>query len=191
VKLSKRDIRALALLVVGVIAIIIYRTVDFSPKVVDATESPAVLEAHLARLRQIADSVPARREVLKSAESDLQAREKHILAFATAPQAQAHLLEVARRVAAGDKIDVRGGDFTAPALLGADYGQVAVSVSFETTIESFVNLLSDLTREPELLSPSEIHISAGNPKNKTINVRMTLAGVVSRKLVPEKKGLSL
>lgn len=190
-KLQTRDIRALALLAVGVVAIVIYRTSAGAPPVVDATESPAVLEARLTRLRQIAASLPARVELLKSVQSDLQAREKNVIAAATAAQAQAYLLEVARRLAISNKIELRGSDFTAPALLGADYGQVAVTVGFEAPIDAFVNLLSDLSKEPGLIAPSEIHISTANQKNKTINVRMTLAGVVARKLVPEKKsGLS-
>jgi hypothetical protein len=189
VKFQSRDIRALALLGVGVIAMIVYWSMGTAaPAAGEAGESPEVLEARLTRLRQIAASVPARTQVLKSVDADLQSREKGVIAAATAAQAQAYLLEVARRLAIANKIDLRGSDFTAPAVLGADYGQVAVTVGFEASIDSFVNLLSDLSKEPELAAPSEIHISTANQKTKTINVRMTLAGVVARKLVPEKKG---
>jgi hypothetical protein len=38
--------------------------------------------------------------------------------------------------------------------------------------------------------PSEERVTAGNPKEKVMSVRMVLAGVVARKLVPEKKGLA-
>ena len=38
--------------------------------------------------------------------------------------------------------------------------------------------------------PSEEHIATtGNPKDKTMTVRMVLAGVVAKKLIPEKKAL--
>jgi hypothetical protein len=39
--------------------------------------------------------------------------------------------------------------------------------------------------------PSEERITSGNPKEKTMGVRMVLAGVVARKLVPDKKGLAV
>ena len=62
---------------------------------------------------------------------------------------------------------------------------------FECPIDAFVNFLADLSKEPELIAPSEIHVGVGNAKIKTINVRMMLAGVVSRRLVPEKRILGL
>jgi hypothetical protein len=157
--------------------------------VVAVTDSPTLLESRLAKLRKTAAAVPAKNEVLKGVDAVLKTREKGVMAFNTAPQAQAHLMEVIRRIAIANKIDARGGDFTPPALLGADYGQVAVSVTFESTIDAFVNFLADLSKETELIAPSEVHISIGNAKNKTVNVRMTLAGVVPKKLVPEKKNV--
>ncbi len=57
-------------------------------------------------------------------------------------------------------------------------------------MEQIVNFLADLSREPELVVPSEERIASGNPKEKTMGVRMVLAGVVAKKLVPEKKGLA-
>lgn len=186
--MSSRNIRALAFLAVGLIVMLIFRAVESSPPSVVATaESQDVLEARLARLRQTAATVPARAAVLRAVENQLQSREAGMLHFDTAAQAQAHLLEVIRRLATSEKIQAVGGDLSAPVQFGADYGQVAVTVNFETTIESFVNFLADLSKEPELIAPAEMHIAAGNQKNKTINVRLTVAGVVARKLVPEHK----
>ena len=191
--MSSRNIRALAFLAVGLIVLLIFRAVESSPPAVVATaESQDVLEARLARLRQTASTVPARAAVLRAVDNQLQNREAGMLHFDTAAQAQAHLLEVIRRLATTEKIQAVGGDLSAPVQFGANYGQVAVTVNFETTIESFVNFLADLSKEPELIAPAEMHIAAGNQKNKTINVRLTVAGVVTRKLVPEHKtGLAL
>jgi hypothetical protein len=36
-----------------------------------------------------------------------------------------------------------------------------------------------------------MRITSANPKEKTVNVRLTLSGVIPRKLVPEQKGTSL
>ena len=125
---------------------------------------------------------------MKQTTSDLADRERGIIQADTAPQAQAALLEIARRVGKGEEIDVRGGDFGAPKVFG-DYGLVYATVTFECHIEQLVNFLADLSHQPELIVPSEERITAGNAKEKTMNVRMVLAGVVPKKLVPEKKGL--
>ena len=50
-----------------------------------------------------------------------------------------------------------------------------------------VNLLAGLANEPELLSTNQIQITGGADKNKTIQVRLTLSGVVPKKLALEKK----
>ena len=66
-----------------------------------------------------------------------------------------------------------------------------MAVSFECGIDHFVNFLAALTSEKALLASSEMRISAANPKEKTVTVRLTLSGVIPRHLVPEKKGPSL
>jgi hypothetical protein len=60
-------------------------------------------------------------------------------------------------------------------------------VRFTCLIEQLVNLLAALANEPELLSTNEIQVTGGPDKNKTIQVRLTLSGVVSKKLALEKK----
>jgi hypothetical protein len=146
-------------------------------------------QQRLAWLRQIAATAPAREAVLKQTSSDLADRERGIIQADTAPQAQAALLEIARRIGKDEQIDLRGGDLGAPKAFG-DYGLVYATVTFECHVEQLVNFLADLSREPELVVPSEERIVAGSQKDKTMGVRMVLAGVVARKLVPEKKGLA-
>jgi hypothetical protein len=189
VNLSTRNLIMLGAFVLGVAGVIIDRSSDTTPQIVSVTDSPTLLESRLAKLRKTASMVPEKSAALQSVDTVLKTREKGIMAFNTAAQAQAHLMEVIRRIAIANKIDARGGDFSPPALLGTDYGQVAVSVTFESTIDSFVNFLADLSKETELIAPAEVHISVGNAKNKTVNVRVTLAGVVPKKLVPEKKNM--
>ena len=53
-----------------------------------------------------------------------------------------------------------------------------------------MNFLAALTAEPELLATNEIRVISANQKEKKIGVRLTLAGVVPRKIVPEKKGIA-
>jgi hypothetical protein len=133
--------------------------------------------------------VPAREAAMKQASADLTARERGIIQADTAPQAQAALLEAVRRIGKNDGIDIRGGEFGPPKPFG-DYGLVYTTITFECHIEQLVNFLADLSRAPELAAPSEERIVSLNQKDKTVTVRIVMAGVVAKKLVPEKKGLA-
>lgn len=141
-----------------------------------------------ARMRQIIATTPAREASFKQATADLADRERGILQADTAPQAQALLLEIARRVGKTNEIDVRGGDFGAPKIMG-EYGLVYTTITFECHVEQLVNFLADLSKQPEIIVPSEERITTTNPKLKIMGVRMVLSGVTPKKLVPEKKGL--
>lgn len=195
--ISDRDRRALILLAVGLAAAAVLRFAfsdnsTASVSLVPANVSQNSIELarqRLTRLRQVAAMLPAREAAMKQTASDLATRERGIIQADTAPQAQAALLEIARRVGKNDQIDVRGGDFGAPRPFG-DYGLVYATITFECHIEQLVNFLADLSREPELVVPSEERMASGNPKEKTMTVRMVLAGVVAKKLAPEKKGLA-
>jgi hypothetical protein len=192
VNLNTRDRRALVLLGVALLTVLvlrfgIYR--DNQTIVVEAKDSIPLAEKRLARMRQAQAMVPAKLAALKTVSAALAVREKGIIQAPTAQQAQAHLLETIRRVGKTEGIEVRGGEFPELRPLGEEYGEAAVSVNFECRIEQLVNFLAALTMEPELLATNEVRVSSGNPKEKTIGVRLTLAGVVPRNLVPVKKGL--
>ena len=194
--LSQRDRRALIILGAGLVAaaVFYYAFPNNSGTTAVAAanvnqDNVALAQQRLLRLRQIAATVPAREAVLKQTSADLADREHGVIQADTAAQAQAALLEIARRIGKDEEIDLRGGDFGAPKAFG-NYGLVYATVTFECRVEQLLNFLADLAREPELVVPSEERIAATNPKEKTMNVRMVLAGVVARKLVPEKKGLA-
>ncbi len=194
--ISERDRRALVLLVVSLVVAAVLHFVFPNDSATTSAAAPAanrdslaMAQQRLTRLRQTAATVPARQAVLKQASSDLAARERGMIHADTAPQAQAVLLEIARRVGKMEQLDVRGGDFGAPKAFG-DYGLVYATVTFECHVEQLVNFLADLSQQPELVAPSEERITAGNAKEKVMGVRMVLAGVVRKKLVPEKKGLA-
>lgn len=193
--LSKRDRRALIALVVGLFGVAVLRFVfSDSPaaSVVSANvsqDSTALARQRLARLRATATTVPVREAAMKQASADLAMRERGIIQADTAPQAQAALLEIVRRIGKNDMIDVRGGEFGQPKAFG-DYGLVYTAITFECHIEELVNFLADLSRAPELAVPSEERMVSANQKDKTMNVRMVMAGVVAKKLIPVKKGLA-
>jgi hypothetical protein len=193
VNLTTRDRRALLLLGAGLATVIVLRFGVFGERqvaVVAASDSVPLTEKRLVRLRQLAATVPQKRVLVKNVMAEAALRDKGIIQAPTAQQAQAHLLETIRRVGKGEQIEVRGGEFPELRPLGDDYGEASVSVNFECRIEELVNFLAALTNETELLATDEIRIAAANQKAKTVNVRLTLAGVVPRKLVPVRKGLS-
>jgi len=185
------DRRTLMILAAGVSFILVLRlvvTTDKPPEVVAAFDSVPLAEKRLAKLRETVATVPGKEKIAQQAAAELATREKGMILAATAAQAQAQLLEIIRRVGKDDGIDVRGAEEMKVRPLADDYGEVVVAVSFTCRIEQFVNFMSDLANRPELLATSDIRVSLSNPKEKTVQVRLGLSGVVPRKLVPEKKG---
>jgi hypothetical protein len=191
--LATRNQRALVLLGAGLATVLVLRFGVYSDRqvtVVAANDSIPLAEKRLAHLRQVAAAAPSRQAQLKNLAAQTALREKGVIQAPTAQQAQAHLLETIRRVGKMEHIEVRGGEFPELRPLGADYGEASVSVNFECHIEDLVNFLADLTKEAELLATDEVRIASANPKDKTVSVRLTLAGVVPRNLVPVKRGLA-
>ena len=54
--------------------------------------------------------------------------------------------------------------------------------------EQLVNFMAFLSAQPELVATEEIRFATAQPKTKMVAVRLTVTGIVPRKLVPEKKG---
>lgn len=192
--LSQRDRRALILLGVAVgIAFAAYFALpgEAPVPVVAATDDIATAQKRLERLRMLAASVPGKQEVLKTVTAELEAREKTILRAETGAQAQARVLEVVRRAAKAlpAPIEIRAIELGQIRPFHEQYGEVLVSVSFECRIEELVNLLAEITAQPELVAVHELRVGSGNAKEKTVNARVTISGIVPRNLVPEKKGL--
>jgi hypothetical protein len=164
-----------------------YALADRSPAVVAASESAPMAEKRLERLRQIAATVPGKEALMKQASGELESREKGMLKAETSAQAQAQLQELLHKVGAANGIDIRGIEDMRVKLLGADYGEASVTVRFTCLIEQLVNLLAALATQPELVSTNQIQITGSADKSKAIQVRLTLSGVVAKKLAQEKK----
>ena len=190
---GKLDRRTALILAAGVAVVLILRFgvyADKSADVVSPIDSIPLAEKRLERLRQIASTVPGKETVLKQVKDELAIREKGMLKADTAPQAQAQLLDVIRRIGNGNGIDVRGAEDLRNLKLSDDYGEVRVAVAFTCGIEQLVNFLAGLANEPQILASNEMHISSANAKQKTVQVRLSISGVVPKALVPEKKGTS-
>jgi hypothetical protein len=192
--LSERDQKALKLLAGALlVAAVIYFWPDGAAVADTAGGANAteVLEKRLTKARALLLQVPDKQALLKQAQADLAAREKGLLPGDTAAQAQAQLFQILRRVgrAQGPPIEVRANEMGQARAFGDDYGEVTVSVTFECGIEQLVNLLADLGAQPELLATNEIRVGQATGPEKMLPVRLSISGIVPRKLIPEKKGL--
>jgi hypothetical protein len=188
---SGRDRKALIGLVVAVVLFFVVRAMlsgdAAAPKVVSQEGTVDTLELRLRRLRTSMARVPGKEAVLKQAAAELANREKRLIVADTVNQAQAQVLDVVKRLARKEGFEIRGSDFSVPRQFGDAYGEVTVAINAECTAEQLVNLMTDLGNEPQLLATNDLRISTGNAKLKTINLRLTVSGLVPRKLVPEKK----
>ena len=191
--MSDRDRRALILLA-GVAMLILgwYFTSeeDGAPLVAASTETIPAAEKRLARLKQLAATVPGKQVVLDQVAAELAAREKGLIPAATAAQAQAQLLQIVTRIARAqpNPIALRNTEMGQVKAFDDNYGEVAVAVNFESGIEQLVNFLADLTTQKELIGTSDLRIGSANPKQKTMPIRITISGLVRRDLIPDKKG---
>jgi hypothetical protein len=197
--LSDRDRRALSFLGVSVLLSIIWYFVSSSSSssstsaaVVAPVDSVEHAEKSLTRLRKIAATVPGKQEVLKKVSDELAGREKGLIKGDTAAQAQAQLVQIVREVARNQTppLDIRQVELGPPRAFGDFYGEVSLSVTIECRIDQLVNYLTYLSTQPEIIATDDIRFVGSNGKLKTDQVRLTIAGLVPRKLVPVRKGVA-
>jgi hypothetical protein len=170
--------------------VIFWPSGDDAPKVVSMSDSPDVAQKRLTKTMQLVSQAPAKEEEFKRAAADLDKREKGMIQADTAAQAQAQLFQILRRIGRSQPspIDVRAVEIGQAKTFGNDYGEVSVAVVFDCKVEQLVNMLADLATQPELLATSDMRISAGAGKEKIMQIRLSVSGIVPRKLIPEKKG---
>ncbi len=190
--LKPRDRQALAILAVFLILFLLYALwpSGSTQVVVASTDSVELAEKRLAKLRETAATVPGKEEILKNVSAELATREKGLIMADTAAQAQAQLIQMIRRLGSQEAppIEIRATELGVISAFGPAYGEAAVSVQIECRIDQLVNLLAALAAQPELVSTGDLRVSVANPKQKTVAVRLTVAGIVPRKLVPQRKG---
>jgi hypothetical protein len=196
--LQDRDKRALKILgIVLPIAVLIYwmsssSSSGGSAKVVAAVESVDRNEKRIAGLRAAMATVDGKETVLQQVSAELAGREKGLIPGDTAEQAQAQLLQVMRRLVRSQvpPLDIRQTELGQPRSYGEAYARVAVSVTLDCRIDELLNLLAALSAQPEIIATDEIRCGLANPKSKSMPVRLTVSGLVPRRLVPEKKGMT-
>jgi len=194
--LQDRDKRALLMLGGAVlISTIVYfwPQGDAAPAVAPSVDSIPLAEQRLSRLRQVVATIPGKRTVLEGIAAQLKEREKGLIEAETAAQAQAQLLQIVRRVtrAQSPPLEIGQVDMGSVQPLGADYAEALVSVSLTCRIEQLVNLLADISAQPESIATHELQVRAQDARQKTMGVRLTVSGVLPRRLAPERKGGSV
>jgi hypothetical protein len=184
---------------IGVLAIAVLGSAlivqEFSSGSSSAKVSPGsaatipLAEARLKHLRELASTVPAKEELAKKAKAELADREKGLLIAESEDQAKAKLLELTEKIARDNQIDVRGVQQWGDRIVSKDYAEVTALVQFNCGIEQLVNFMSALgSRQPELLSTSDLHISGSKDPKKNLQVRLTVTALAPRSLIPRKGG---
>lgn len=148
-------------------------------------------QKRLAALRKQAATLPGKQAVLKQVSRELAEREKNLVSGDTAEQAQAQLLQIVKRVALQQTppLEVGQVELARPRTFGSAYGQVSLSITTTCRIEQLVNFLAALSAQPELVATEGIRFGASQPKQKTMPIRLTVSGLVAKRLVPKEKGL--
>jgi Type II secretion system (T2SS), protein M subtype b len=197
--LTDRDRRALIILGCALVAGgLLYWYSNSAPSPTDSSvkfsapvDSVDRSEKRLAMLRRQAATLPGKEAVLKQVSLELAQREKGLIPGDTAEQAQAQLLQIVKRVAQQQTppLDVGQVELGRPKPFGTAYGQVSVSITVTCRIEELVNYLAALSAQPELTATEEIRFGTSHPKQKTMPIRLTVSGLVARRLVPDRKSL--
>lgn len=159
-----------------------------SASVVAPTDSSALAEKRLARLRDAAATVPQKEEIFKSLSAELAKREGGLIKADTAAQAGAALLQILTKLCAAQQITIKQPELLPIAPLGDAYGEAVVAINIECHIDQLINLLADISTQPEVLTTTDLQVQAANPKEKTVNVRLAVGGVTPRSLVPVRPG---
>ena len=188
--------RRLVFLLVGSLAVALVLRFgvysDSSAPVVAVSETIPQAEQRLDQLRRIAATVDGKEAVKKQADAELAVREKGLIQADTESQARAQLLELTTNIARSNGIETHGMDEFHDKPVSGDYGEISVTVSFNCAIEQLVNFLAALSNQPEILATNEIRVAGGHDKKKNVQVRLSVSGLVPRKLLPadSKKGLA-
>ena len=190
--MQARDRRALSLLGAAVVLsaiVYLWPAGGAAPNIVASVDSVSAEEKRLTRLRDLAALTPQKEQILKTVSAELAKREAGLIQADTAPQARAHLLELLRRLCADEGIEVRSAELGSIGPLGDAYGSVNVAVQVECRIEQIVNLLAAIAAQPELITTTDLRITAAtDSKDKHIGARIGVAGAIASKLIPDKKG---
>lgn len=187
-RLSDRERKlVIGLIPALLVTAIVYYVTEPSSTAAPLVDTPAAIEVarlRLDRARSISAQLPARQDAKKALDTSIGGWEKRLINADTPAQAQAQLNQIFRRIARvqGPTVDIRSIDIGTVQAAGS-YAEIILNVSFDCQVEGLVNLLTDLSSQPEFLSWRDIRVSSPDSKQKRINVSMTLIGLAPAKLM--------
>lgn len=187
-QLSSRDKRALLILAFAVVSIVGLRLTvlrEEAPVPALAISQEELLKKQLIRAQQAATRLPSLQETRQQFQAALERREAGLLRAATAAQAQEQMVQILRELASKEHLELGSVQIGALEAYGDAYAEASVTVNFECQIEQLVNLLAGLANRPELMATKALQIQATNPKTKSLQVRLTVSGLIPVDLVPE------
>jgi hypothetical protein len=86
-------------------------------------------------------------------------------------------------------LELKQIELPAPRLFSDAYGEVAVSVSIQCGIDELLNLVAELTANPQIIATDDISLVTANQDLKTLQVRLTVTGLVHRTLITKPHSL--
>jgi hypothetical protein len=119
----------------------------------------------------------------ETAARELAEAEKGLLRAATPAQASAEMQQLMREMLRGQGINMQASEFAPVRAAGEDYAQVPLAVVFQCGIEQWINLMAALRNAPQVLSTVEARLASADQKNKTVQVRMVVAGYIPASLL--------
>ncbi len=193
--MSQRDRRALLLLGAALVVFLVlqFGVLPRSGAGPESSTPVGVLEKRLARLQQVERQKPRAAAAAEAASRDLAEVEKGLLKAATPAQASAEMQQLLRDLLRGQGMNMQSSEFGAIRPAGEDYAQVPLTVNFNCGIEQWINFMAALRNAPQVLSTVEVRLANADTRNKTVQVRMIVAGYIPASLVkvPAVPGASL
>jgi len=181
--LSDRDRRALLLLA---LAVAVFLALQFGlPRAenVLASSTPIPeMESRLRRLQQVALEKPRTATAAAAAARELAEAEKGLIAAATPAIASAQMLQIVKDSLTAQGIALQTSEFGQVKVLGEDYAQVPLTVAFSCGVEQWINWMAAIRNAPHTLSTLEMRVVHKDHRNKTVDVRMVVAGYIPASL---------
>lgn len=188
---SERDKRAMVLLgAAGAALFVLWSTLTlWNGRASTQVGSVSLQEKELSHLRLLAATLPARERQYKQAHADLALREKMLIDASDEKLAQERLLAIVHKLASSQAppLEPRSTELGQPKPYGG-FGEVTVTLNMVCRIEQLVNFLSDLTAQPEAIASEDLHVFGINEETKEMQIRLTVGGLIPKRLLPKKKG---
>jgi len=178
------------------VLMLLYWVSGFSPasdstKIAASVDTVDRAERRLDVLLKQVSTLDGKEKVLRQTSAELTGREAGLIPGDTAEQAQAQLLEILKSIAKDQNppLEIRQVELAQPQQYGDAYGQVSVAINMDCRIEELVNFLAQVAAQREIIGTDEIRFGQARPKEKIMPVRITVSGLVARRLIPVKKGI--